>query len=358
MKRLIFINIYFLFSYSIIGQTLCALVSYPEFSNAYSCPHAYIDENLKVLYKENPNQFTNEKIFEYKDGLGRIRREGKFGFINYKGDVIIPVTYEGAMDFNEGLAEVKIGSKWGYMNTKGQIVIEPRYKISHRFSCGLAAFDDDEKGKHGFIDHEGKIVIPAIYDRVTHFKENKAWVLTKGEWGCIDKTGKFIIEPLYKDTYDFSEGFCWVKRGMYWALIDSSNKIIIPFGTDNHLVYAESGAKKILAQVKYGMIVSKEKGKTGYCSMPGLKKIIPSKFDEVSVFEDSVAIAKLDGKYGLIGIDGNFIIEPKYEELKYLGHKNIFALRAKGNNWVFLYKDSGKVTSQEFNNICNFETIR
>lgn len=357
MRTVFFISLYCAFICSGIAQTLCALISFPDYTNGYHCPQAYIDENLKVIYRENKDQFISERMFEYKDGSGRIRRNGKFGFINHKGDVIIPVTFDGAMDFNEGLAEVKIGFKWGYINTKGQVVIEPKYKISHRFSCGLAAFDDDNNGKHGFIDPQGKVVIPAIYDRVTHFKENKAWVLFKGKWGCINKNGQFIIQPQYKDTYDFSEGFCWVKAGMYWALIDSTNKIIIPFSDKNHLVYAASGAKKILSDIKYGLIVSKENSKTGYCTVPELKKVIPSTFDEVLPFEDSLAVAYQNKKCGVIDIHGNFFIEPKYEEIKYIGHKNIFAVRVN-KNWKLLYKDSGKISAEEFENVHNFEMIR
>jgi hypothetical protein len=354
MRNYFLAYLLFIFFNPLVSQTFCALVSFPDFSNGYHCPQAYIDENLKVLYKESKDPLISERIFEYKNGLGKIRYSGKFGFIDHTGKVVIPDTFDKAEDFNEGLAQVQVKGKWGYINTKGQIVIEPKYKTSHRFSCGLAAFDDN--GKHGYINQEGKIIIPAIYDRVSHFKDNKAWVLYKGKWGYINKSGAYIIQPQYKDTYDFNEGFCWVKTGMEWALIDTTNKIIIPFSQQNHLVYAASGAKKILSNIKYGLLVTKEKGKTGFSSVPDLKKVIVSKFDEVLPFEDSLAVAYLDGKCGVIDIKGEFFIEPKYEEIKYLGNRNIFAVRVN-KNWRILYRDSGKISKEEFENVHNFEVI-
>ncbi len=355
MRTVFYICLFILLSCSFKGQTVCALISYPDFSNGYHCPQAYIDENLKVLYSEDKNQVVGERIFVYKDGLGRIRRNRKFGFIDYKGNIIIPDTFDKAEDFSEGLAQVEIKGKWGFINKKGELVVKPVYKSVHRFSGGRAAVELN--GKRGYIDSKGTIVIPLIFDNARYFKDGGAWVLLKGKWGYINKNGNFIIQPGFKEASDFSEGFCWVKVGMLWGLIDSTTKIIIPFSDQNHQIYSASGAKKILCDVKYGLIVTKEKGKTGFSTITDRKKIIPSKFDEVLPFEDSLAIAYLDGKCGVIGVDGNFFIEPQYEEIRYLGNKNIFAIR-KNKNWRLLYKDSGKISSEEFENIHNFEIIR
>lgn len=355
MRAISFIYLFLSLSDLVISQTFCALISYPDFSNGYHCPQAYVDENLKVLYKEDKDMVVGERIFVYKDGLGRIRRNRKFGFINHKGNIIIPDTFDKAEDFSEGYAAVEIKGKWGFINTKGELAVKPIYKSVKRFSCGLAAVEIN--GKRGYIDPKGTIVIPLIYDDARYFKDDKAWVLLKGKWGYINKNGKFIIQPGFKEAYDFSEGYCWVKVGMLWGLIDSTTKIIIPFSDQNHQIYSASGAKKILSDVKYGLIVTKEKGKTGFSTIAGLKKIIPSKFNEVLPFEDSLAIAYIEGKCGIIRPDGNFFIEPNYEEIRYLGHKNIFAIR-KNKNWSLLYKDSGKISPEEFENIHNFEMIR
>lgn len=332
------------------AQNYCALVTFT--SNV----HAYIDENCKILYLENKDPLIKEKIFAYKNGLGRIRQSGKFGFINHKGEVVIPTIYDKLEDFNEGLAEVEINGKWGYLNAKGEIEITPQFQTVHRFSCGLAAFG--KNGKHGYIDKKGKIVITPIFDRVCHFHDNKAWVLLDGKWGCINKKGEFLIEPTYSDTYDFSEGYAWVKKNLLWGLVDSTNKYIIAPNERNNLIYAYSAIQKNFAYVTNGTIISKSYNKTGYCSLPTLQKSFTETFDAAQSFEDSLAIITVNKKCGVIDIHGQIIVEPKYQEIKYIGRNDVFAVKEKSNTWGLLHLATHEIIFPIFKNIYNLEKIQ
>ena len=63
--------------------------------------------------------------------------------------------------FSEGLAAVKKDGKWGYINTKGEIAIpitiDTDYGVG-RFSEGLAYVTADDAHSFSLIDTEGKIV--------------------------------------------------------------------------------------------------------------------------------------------------------------------------------------------------------
>jgi hypothetical protein len=61
-----------------------------------------------------------------------------------------------ARSFSEGLAAVRIGRKWGY------------------------------------IDHTGKLVIPARFDDAKRFHGRYAVVSDRGRWSWIDKTGRIV----------------------------------------------------------------------------------------------------------------------------------------------------------------------
>jgi hypothetical protein len=348
MRVLIIILILNLFFSEIKSQSHCVLVLTGN-------NHCYTDESGKVLYSENIDPIINEKIFAYKDGLGRIRRKGKFGFINHKGEIKIPLIYDKAEDFNEGLAEVEINGKWCYINTKGEIAIKPVSEAIHHFSEGLAVAG--ETGHYGYINYQGEYVVKPVYARVNHFKNGKAWVLSDGKWGCINKKGEFIIEPTYDDTFDFSEGYAWVKSGSIWGLIDSLNKFVIPLNERNNLTYAFSGTAKNFGKVSDGLLIAKANGKTGYCQIPSLKKTILSKFDNALNFADSTAIVRVDGKYGVIDVNGKFIVEPIYKEINRIGQKTIFSARIKGNDWGFLDITTGKFNLFKCKNILYLEKI-
>src|SRR5438445_13333722 len=48
--------------------------------------------------------------------LFNVRKEGKFGYIDKTGKVVIPLTYDEAYDFREGLARVEINGKTGFVD--------------------------------------------------------------------------------------------------------------------------------------------------------------------------------------------------------------------------------------------------
>ena len=71
--------------------------------------------------------------FSFSDGLCLIQKDHKYGYINKKGKVIIPVIFEEAKPFSEGLAAV-LGRdsnnrlRWGFIDKTGKLVIP--YKFS------------------------------------------------------------------------------------------------------------------------------------------------------------------------------------------------------------------------------------
>ena len=65
------------------------------------------------------------------------------------------------------------------------------------FSEGLAAIK--KNNKWGFIDKNGKLVIPLKYDDVDYFRPNGLCAVTiKGKSGFIDKFGKETIKIVGK----------------------------------------------------------------------------------------------------------------------------------------------------------------
>ena len=58
-----------------------------------------------------------------KEGLAAVYKDGKWGYINTKGEQIVECKFDDAYYFNEGFARVKKDGKWGYINTKGCSVI-------------------------------------------------------------------------------------------------------------------------------------------------------------------------------------------------------------------------------------------
>ena len=73
-----------------------------------------------------------------------------------------------------------------------------------RFFEGLAKIEMGRK--QGFIDKQGNVIIPPIYDWVGYFKNGLALVVKDKKCGYIDKTGNEIRIISY--FFLFSQYFC------------------------------------------------------------------------------------------------------------------------------------------------------
>lgn len=115
--------------------------------------------------------------------------DGKYGFKDEVGYVVVPAKFEGVKTFTEGLAGIKHYGQWGFMDTTGQIIIACHFDFVCPFSEGLAGVE--ENGKWGFIDKTGEMVIPAQFDDIwsSKFIDGLAKVERNGSKFYIDKKG-------------------------------------------------------------------------------------------------------------------------------------------------------------------------
>ncbi len=103
----------------------------------------------------------------------------------------------------------------------------PVIKRDIRFAEGLVQYM--EKGKYGYMDGDGTVVIPARFDFGFFFKNGEAPVKYRGKWGIINKKGEFVIGAKYGriGRMGFEEGLCGVRIGGKWGFIDRNEKIVI-----------------------------------------------------------------------------------------------------------------------------------
>lgn len=71
---------------------------------------------------------------------------------------LIPPQFDYVGDFSEGLGLVKKNGKFGFVNKDGRFVIKPQFFDANSFYGGMAAVKIKKDDKFGFINKEGKIV--------------------------------------------------------------------------------------------------------------------------------------------------------------------------------------------------------
>ena len=170
------------------------------------------------------------------DDLHLIIENGKRGFIDKNGNVIIEPKYDMIEIFKDGLARVNVGAeyyygyirrggKWGYIDATGKIVIDTIFDEIDYFEDGVAIFRIE--GKKGIIDNTGNYVVKPLYDDLRLFSEDLACVKSDDKWGYIDHSGKYVIEPQYEFAYSFSDGVASVRVDGKFGYIDKTGKFVI-----------------------------------------------------------------------------------------------------------------------------------
>jgi hypothetical protein len=87
----------------------------------------------------------------------------------------------------------------------GRVTLKERNKFAPQSDEPLFRIWDD-RGKEGFIDARGHIVIAPVFDTVTAFHEGLAPVKKDGKWGYIDRTGQMIIPAQWRVAGFFNDG--------------------------------------------------------------------------------------------------------------------------------------------------------
>jgi WG containing repeat len=213
---------------------------------------------------------------------------------------------------------ITVKGKDGFMNQDGKIIIEPVFEKALPFSDGLAAVL--KQGLWGFIDTSGRVVIEPKFISVSRFSDGLAAFQQK-RWsdkeGYIDKTGKVVIEPQFDVAEPFHNGLARVGFGTVkgrllslvadvgveceYKFIDRTGKVV-PEPSPLHYATGEPGE----------LIPFRKDGLAGYLNAKG-EVVIEPQFQFAAAFSEDLALACKDKLLGFINKRGEWAIPPRFE---------------------------------------------
>jgi hypothetical protein len=296
----------------------------------FSEGYAKVSLDSKVAYVNKKGVPIFEEMFdgglEFNESVVGVQYGGKWGYINKEGKVIIDFDFEEVTSFNDGIAMVKKHGLWGGITKSGEMLTEVVYQDKRTTSEGYTAVKKNDKW--GFIDNKGQEICNFEYDQVSDFHEGLAAVSLNGKWGYLDVKGSLSIGLIYDGASDFSEGLAAVmlrnqlSKRTEWAYIDKNDNTIIDF-----YPYNASGSRRVY-------VGGFEDGKAFVTK--DLYTIIDANGEEVynqdslffihgfTYYSDINAIRgyvftdekMLVRKYGLVGLNGQTILEPVFDNIR------------------------------------------
>ncbi|MFO7722985.1 MAG: WG repeat-containing protein [Bacteroidales bacterium] len=185
------------------------------------------------------NTVICKEIGYFNNGLAPVLVDNQWGFVDKTGKIVIEPQFKawveeyGALPaFSEGFTTVvdTQTDRVGYINLKGEMVIPAKFYSGSPFRENVAfARLQDEKV---LIDTAGKVIargFVALNGYHSHFSHDLAVVQKEFAYGYINKEGKFAIEPVYEEAKDFADGLAAVKKDGKWGFIDTLGNTRVPF---------------------------------------------------------------------------------------------------------------------------------
>ena len=251
------------------------------------------------------------------DGLARVQRDGKWGFIDKSGKEVIPCVWDDIYYFIDGLALVEQNEKYGFINLSNEVVVPCEFDAAIDFDGGdgIAAVckSDDDQTLWAIIDNTGKFVTSFAFSEVARDSEGTHVYIDKEDEDGMFRQESYMIDKYGHRIEERSEekkDLEIVKREGKFGVVNKNNDIVIPFNYDR--ITQRFGEYYIVE--KYD---SKERNDVGY--LKGLfssngKLIIPCKYYEISDFYEGISMVYDGWSYGFTNDRGEIISECKYSK--------------------------------------------
>ena len=297
-----------------------------------------------------PDRFEVSDIRQLNGMTGGEDFSGLFDFatavIDLSGRWIEPRRNPGFDKDDPSIRWVQKDKLWGLARTDGSWLVEPKFANVDGLSDGLARVT--QNGKVGFIDGAGRWAIAPVFDKAWPFSRGlgRTPAVQDGTAGVINQSGAWVFQTDYQEirlATDFARDrssvvFGWhFKKADKWGLLDLDGRVVLEADFDQSLQRCHDG--RLIAyknkewlyfksdgsplQPPDGRLTDAACGATPPYTLKigdkfgvvdaDLKPIAPVQFDAAVTCGSGARNVKIDGKWGRIGPDGRWLLEPKFD---------------------------------------------
>ncbi len=200
--------------------------------------------------------------------------------------------------YEENVLKVQRDGKWGMINYEGEIILNTEYNSIQALPGIENAILVEKDGKYGIADNTGRLLLDVAYTEITNLgKTNRDGYIVRddtGLYGIVDNSNNVILQNQYQEIEKV------YRNNLYVVTQDGTQKVVNSNGED---VLAQ-GFEQISAILKtegQGVIYSTG-GKYGIMSLAG-DVIIEAQYDNLVEAKSNVFIATRGDRQGII--DGN-----------------------------------------------------
>lgn len=322
--------------------------------------------------KIGQNQKAGRKIQDIPENIDKINFRDtlyfdslniRFGFINAKGQVIIPPVIDRIGEIKDSCAVGRYKGLWGIISFRNKHFPKFEYKNQFWFN-GQNHVRVEKNGKWGIIGLNGEPIIKIENDSVgINFSNGLVCVKNNGLCGYKNRQDIYVIPPMYTQAGPFSFGYAAVEDRATgkWFYIDIRNGTL-PIVQGNSIVtsplYDYAGYIHYIWENRNDTISLAEvwqRNKKGYIRLNINKayEFIPCKYESIMPYfgdeTTGIFIYEKDKKKGLV-LYSEDISAAKYDDIDHWYGK-LFIVRTNNKYGVFSVEKKTEIIPCDYDNI-------
>lgn len=324
----------------------------------------YEGEKTKILNEHNEEILTNyndvlpiqlkniTSDLMYEKSVFKYQENGKFGLISLEGKKITKPIYDSieGLSYKEGELLIKKDGKYGVINIKGKTLIKNEYdqinvdgyynmENGYRSAGYIVSNTTNEGYRYGYINNKGKKLLETEYNQLNRVidisdNENSYIIASKnGRFGTFKNEDQLIPNEYQSIEYDEGNNIFTIAMNKKYGVANIDGKIIVP---------AEYNQIDITGIYIYA---KNDQGTTVY-DTSGNQANIDTDIAILNTSNEKYKIRinnKNGTKYGVIGKNGEQIIDEKYTYVEYLYDNYFIASDANSKLGIIDDKDNVKI---------------
>lgn len=323
--------------------------------------YIFFGKRKKLMYglvNKNGKEITSlsyDNIVDYNGGIAAVeiteyfevnknnRKEGEeakitftkidYSSINYDEKIDLLYCQSGKVEDDKYIAKSKYIAirKWGYIDNNGKIIIPIQYAEAYNFVDGIAKICNAKltySSEYGYVylsSHKYRLInnkgesVSKEYEDIRVLRNGFARVKQNGNWGLVNMKGEEITPLIYEDDYlgYFINGFSIaIEKKNKLTLINKFGKPIVSQKVEIASIVSNDGYIIVTNNNKFGVIDTTGKVIIDciYEGILNFSNISHHNIKETSnLFENDFLKAKIKGKWGYIDKTGKTIIPFKYD---------------------------------------------
>ncbi|WP_170164518.1 WG repeat-containing protein [Sinomicrobium pectinilyticum] len=290
--------------------------------------------------------------FDYCGGCGLksdyvyARRDGKWGIISFKNEVLVPFRYD-HMHWNMRSDDWVLSFT---RNSKPVVVYIPTAKeFTDAEWMGGGLLKIKKEGKTGVVDRNGNTILPPVYDDIRepsfYFEEGPELhllLLKDGLKGLANRKGNIILEPQYEDIRIYGNFFVAKMDGLY-GLLNTRGEDVLPPGYDDiypvDVKHSDDSVTRLFRleeMESYGFF----NPGNGVLVAPAFRKVQNAESGFYGDTDDvplGLVEVGYDGMVALYDLNGNEIMPMQYEEWDHYdkNYPSVLEVTRKGKKGLF-----------------------